>query len=393
MLAVQRKKPAAPVSPTPAAPQPAPALGGNPVPSQGAASCACGGTCPRCQSAAAPSTLPITQTAGPVIARQPKPGAPTEKDPRDTVKAAIATFTSEASTIGGAQGKVDAASFETSINNWYAKVTDTQRLIKDQLSGDVLLDRDLQAAYISAIRALMPKAATALGTTEDALYGTNSARIPLWAWQSAHRRETNISTPLDQGQAVDPLSGDASFSAGNGISVTILTDTVDPAIATPVTRLVIPVDIPFTTLIAANKTETIDTFTPPSSSATIQTAYPPGMPGSGASGYGRGTTAEDIAGGKVNPQSTTLRWHEGNHGLDFVTYLKANPLPAFKGTSGMTKTKFNNEITAYKSAIKAYTASAEKASSKLTHCVGTTIDTYNQANAKPGAKVKLECTP
>lgn len=353
--------------------------------------CACGGGCQRCQSAS-PATLTITQTAGPVIAREPKPGAPTEKDHRDAVKAAIATFTNAATTIGSAQGKVDAASFETDINGWYAKVTDTQKLIKDQLSGDTLLDRDLQAAYISAIRALMPKAATALGTTEDALYGVNSARIPMWAWQSAHRQETGISTPLDQGQAVDPLSGEVGFSTSSGASVKILTDMVDPSITTPVTRLLIPVDIPFTTLISG-KTETIDTFTAPANLATIQTAYPPGMPGSTTSGYGRGTTAEDIAGGKVNPASTTLRWHEGNHGLDYVAYLKANPLPTFNGTSGMTRRKFTDEIATYKAAVKAYAASAEKASNKLTHCVGTTIDTYNQAHPVPGTKIKLECTP
>ena len=336
--------------------------------------------------------MPISQTASPVIAREPKPGAPTDKDHRDAVKAAIATFTNAASTIGGAQGKVDAASFETSINGWYAKVTDTQQLIKDKLSGDVLLDRDLQAAYISAIRALMPKAATALGTTEGALYGVNSARIPMWAWQSAHCQGTGISTPLDQGQAVDPLSGEVVFSAAGGTSVKILTDMVDPGISTPVTRLLIPVDIPFTTAIAG-KTETIDAFTAPANLATIQTAYPSGVPGSTASGYGRGTTTEDIAGGKVNPLSTTLRWHEGNHGLDYVAYLKANPLPTFNGTTGMTRKKFTDEIATYKAAAKAYAAKAEKASDKLTHCVGTTIDTYNQANAAPGAKVKLECTP
>ncbi|MBC7701440.1 hypothetical protein [Aquabacterium sp.] len=336
--------------------------------------------------------MPITQNGGPVIAREPKSGAPTEKDHRDAVKAAIANFTNAASTIGSAQAKVNAASFETSINSWYAKVTDTQQLIKDKLSDDVLLDRDLQASYISAIRALMPKAATALSTTEDALYGVNSARIPLWAWQSEHRLETNISTPLDQGQPVDPLSGDAGFSTASGANVKILGDMVDPSVSTPVTRLLFPVDIPFTTVIAG-KSETIDDFTAPANLATIQTAYPPGMPGSTTSGYGRGTTAEDIAGGKANPQSTTLRWHEGNHGLDYVAYLKAHPLPTFNGTKGMTRKKFTDEIATYKVAVKAYAASAEKASNKLTHCVGTTIDTYNQANPVPGTKVKLECTP
>jgi len=112
----------------------------------------------------------------------------------------------------------------------------------------------------------------------------------------------------------------------------------------------------------------------------------------GSSGYGRGTTREDQAGGKVDPRSTTLRFHEGQHGLDFQAFIAANALPAFTGATGQTEQQFRDAVEAYKRAIKAYVDRATKASSRVTHCVGTTIDQYNQAQA-PGATITLECTP
>lgn len=331
-------------------------------------------------------------TAAQTIARAPQPTAPSVQDYRDFVQGTIAQFNSAASYYGDALVKVNAALFDKLIDSWYSMVVDRQKMIKDQLSGDVLLDRDLQAAYIAAIRVLMTKAATALGKTENELYGTNSGRIPLWAWQSPHRQESPISTPLDQGQAVDPLSGNVGFTTPTGIAVTILPDAVDASQSTPVTALNLPFSVPFTTK-TVNKVERIDTFTPPAPAATIQTLYPPSVSPSGTSGYGRGTTPEDIAGAKVDPQSTSLRWHEGNHGLDFQEFLKANPLPAFTGSKGQTRRQFLDAIDAYKLALKAYVGRATKASSKLTHCAGTTIDQYNQAQAAAGATVTLECTP
>ena len=357
--------------------------------------CACGGGCRSCQAASR-----RVSSSGPAIARTPMPtgttAAPGPQDYRDFVQATITHLNGAASFYGDPLVKIDAARFDTLIDTWYAMVVERQTMIKDKLNGDVLLDRDLQAAYIAAIRVLMTKAAKLFGKTEDELYGTNSGRIPLWAWKSPHRQESGISTPLDQGQAVDPLSGDVSFTTPSGIAVTILPDGVgitDPNKPTAAgTSLKLPFSVPFTSQ-TTNSVERILSITPPVPAATIQTFYPQGVTASGSSGYGRGTTREDIAGGKVDPRSTTLGWHEGNHGLDFQEFLKANPLPAFTGAVGTTKAQFDAAVAAYSAALQAYFDRANKASSKLTHCVGKTIDQFNQANAAAGATVTLECTP
>jgi hypothetical protein len=336
-----------------------------PLAAPAATACSCGGNCPRC--------------AGPMIARAPAMAAPTERDYRDFVQATI--------------GQMNAARFDTLINAWYAMVTDRDQMITAHLGDDVLLRRELQAAYIAALRALMPKAATALGQTEDALYRINNGRIPLWAWQVPHRQEAGFSTPLADGQAVDPLSGNVAF-ASNGVSVTLLPDSVGVADPdhpdTASTRLLINTVVPY--MKTKGDAPRIVSFTPPARTASLQTLYPPGLAADGPAGYGRGTTAEDDAGSKVDPRSTTLRFHEGQHGLDLQAFLAANALPAFTGATGQTEPQFIAAVEAYADAVRDYIDRAKRASSRATHCVGTTIDQHNQAQA-PGATITLECTP
>ena len=377
------RAPVAPASPLRSS-QPAP----GPLSAPAASACSCGGNCPRC------AAMPALGASAPVIARAPAVSTPTERDYRDFVQATIGQLNAAASFYADPLVQMNAARFDTLINAWYAMVTDRDKMITDHLGGDVLLRRELQAAYIAALRALMPKAATALGQTEDALYRINNGRIPLWAWQVPHRQEAGFSTPLADGQAVDPLGGNVAFTS-NGVSVTLLPDGVgvtDPANPSAAgTRLLFPISVPFTTTIT-NGVARIASFTPPAAVATLQTLYPPGVSAGGSSGYGRGTTREDQAGGKVDPRSTTLRFHEGQHGLDFQAFIAANALPAFTGATGQTEQQFRDAVEAYKRAIKAYVDRATKASSRVTHCVGTTIDQYNQAQA-PGATITLECTP
>jgi hypothetical protein len=346
--------------------------------------CSCGGNCPRCAA------------SGPVIARAPAAAAaaPTERDYRDFVQATIGHLNAAASFYAEPLVQMNAARFDTLIDTWYAMVTDRDKMITDHLGGDVLLRRELQAAYIAALRALMPKAATALGQTEDALYRINNGRIPLWAWQVPHRQEAGFSTPLADGQAVDPLGGNVAF-ASNGVSVTLLPDGVgvtDPANPTAAsTRLLIDTIVPYTKTRAA--VPRIVSFTPPARAASLQTLYPPGVSAGGSSGYGRGTTPEDVAGARVDPRSTTLRFHEGQHGLDLQAFIATNALPAFTGSIGQTEAQFIAAVQAYTLAVQAYIDRAMRASSVVTHCVGTTIDQYNLAQPHAGATIVRECTP
>lgn len=391
---------------------PRPAANGGSDRADGA--CACGGGCQRCKAAAQASPA---LAGGATIQRTPAPpatprttgtlgsmgtmgttttAAPSTQDYRDFVQATIDQFNRSASYFGDPLVRFDRARFDTVIDNWYAMVVERQQMIRDRLNGDVLLDRDLQAAYIAALGALIAKAATLFNQTHDTLYGVNSGRIPLWAWQAPHRQEAGFSTPLGPGQGVDPLSGNVGFATATGIGVTILPDAT--GIADPshprsaVTRMQMPFSVPFTSQTAGG-VERILTLTPPVPAATIQTFYPPGVSASGPSGYGRGTTREDTAGSRVDARSTSLRWHEGNHGLDFQRLLQANPLPAFTSAVGNTRAQFDAAVAVYTAALQAYFNRANAASSVLTHCVGTTIDQFNRTNAAAGATVTLECGP
>jgi hypothetical protein len=320
------------------------------------------------------------------IWRQPKPAA---KSPKDIVQAAIDAFNASAKTYADAKTQLDSAKFEKEINDWYASVTDTDKMIDDKLKGDVLMKRALQSAYTAAIRALISKAATALSKTEGDLYRENTGRIPMWAWQTPHHTELNITSPIPEGASADQFSGNVTYSTKNGFDVTILPDDRDPSLGSEGnTTIIVTSKVDFTT--TGGK---VDGFTVSKPTATIQTFYGPSAKSSGTSAYGRGTTAEDIAGGKVTPRSTSVGFHEGMHGVDFMQFVEANNPPKFGGTKDMAEATFKKKITEYQAALKAYGEKATAFSSRRTHCVGTTIDQYKQANAAVGAKIKLECKP
>jgi hypothetical protein len=117
----------------------------------------------------------------------------------------------------------------------------------------------------------------------------------------------------------------------------------------------------------------VSSFTGPGAArATIRTTYGPGATAAGSSGYGRGTTQPDKRAGK-----TSLGFHEGQHGLDFVEFLAAHPFPQFGGAIGMPIQDFKDAITAYHAAIQQYDADIKDFSVQQTDCVGTTIDQFN----------------
>ena len=106
---------------------------------------------------------------------------------------------------------------------------------------------------------------------------------------------------------------------------------------------------------------------------------------------GRGTTSEDVAGGRVTPASTTLRFHEGSHGLDFMEFLGANAPAEFTGTVGMTTAEFRTALSDWDAATRRYSDDINAFSTRNTDCVGTTIDDFSRANARRGQRIVLEC--
>ena len=93
---------------------------------------------------------------------------------------------------------------------------------------------------------------------------------------------------------------------------------------------------------------------------------------SATSGYGRGTTKEDIAN-----KATALRVHEGTHGEDFIEFARTHPLPVFMGKNGDTKAVFDKATTSFKAALSDWIKQLQ-AVKKTTDCVGKTIDEFHK---------------
>jgi hypothetical protein len=289
---------------------------------------------------------------------------------------------------------IDRARFDRVINGWYAAVVNQERIIDADLGGDRALKADLRAAYTSAIRVLISRAATALKKSEAELYRENSGRIPLWAWQTPHHIEQFISTPIPEGRSATPITGEVDFST-SGFDVTIKPDGVDPTLGNRAeTRQDVQGGrINYQWQSRRGRRIVIGFNGPGTPTVTIQTFYGRGVTAASPSGYGRGTTPEDIAGGRVTPRSTSLGFHEGSHGLDFVEFLETNPAPQFTGAVGMTVAQFEAAKRRYQRDISNYGNRMEEFSTRRTDCVGTTIDQFNQANGAAGAQVNLVCVP
>jgi hypothetical protein len=325
-----------------------------------------------------------------VVQRQPTPAS--ARDRADFIESTIQWFTSAAGFWSGA--KIDQARFDRVIDNWYSMVNDRENTIDTELQGDPGLKRRLHGAYIAAIRTLMSNAARQLGKTEDDLYRENIGRIPMWAWQTAHHTETNISTPIAEGRSADVITGEVHFDA-NGIQVTIARDRPnDPSVRSGAkTNIALHwISHPRYQWEMRGGKKIITAFDPlPAPTARIQSSFSAGSSSVGRSGYGRGTTPQDVAGGRVTPRSTSVGFHEGSHGLDFVRFLEQNAPPRFTGAVGMTEADFLAAGRRLDSAWKAYNRRVHAVSTANTDCVGTTIDQFHQAQAGRGARITREC--
>jgi hypothetical protein len=180
-------------------------------------------------------------------------------------------------------------------------------------------------------------------------------------------RLQKITTPLGMGTTFEP-GGAATLTIG-GVAISVLPDTTTEDEQWR--------DSAFTNIgLAGGRIEyveagdgTIKSVTNPGQlTATVQTIYGPGARPTGPSGYGRGTTTEDIRAG-----TTSLRFHEGRHALDFFDFLRNNPAPVFAGKAGDTVEQFEKAMDAYKAAITAYHARVVRFTVEQTDCPGKPI--------------------
>ncbi len=98
---------------------------------------------------------------------------------------------------------------------------------------------------------------------------------------------------------------------------------------------------------------------------TIQTRYNPTAKLDEQAGYGRGTAPGD-------PQKT-LRYHESQHGVDLLHFLRTKPFPIFQGKVGDTQQQFQAAQKQYQDDMTAYFTRAVEYSARNTDCPGTPI--------------------
>jgi hypothetical protein len=82
---------------------------------------------------------------------------------------------------------------------------------------------------------------------------------------------------------------------------------------------------------------------------TIQTVYGKKVTSSSSSAYGRGAIKSDIDAGHG-----TLGFHEGNHGIDFMDYVKSHPFPEIVIDTPISKKEFNALKKEWKTEFQAY---------------------------------------
>jgi hypothetical protein len=187
-----------------------------------------------------------------------------------------------------------------------------------------------------------------------------------------------FSTPVQAGSAVDPLSGNMVMKIGN-VNVVIEPDVRGAAGVkggdTGENLVLDPQNIPGYNYDAKGIVKDFPGYTP-TATLKIVTRYEAGVKPEVTSGYGRGTTPQD-----VGNKATGLRFHEGSHGEDYLNFMRNNPLPVFMGKNGDTVKAFKAARKNYLDALSAWGKQIKKLSERQTDCVGKTIDEFHKGEA------------
>jgi hypothetical protein len=186
-----------------------------------------------------------------------------------------------------------------------------------------------------------------------------------------------ISTPAKPGAGIDPISGDMTMTIGN-VNVVIKPDVRGAAGVkggdTSWKFHVDPPRVPDYDFDTSTKDQLVTKFPDftPVITVEITTGYEAGVPPEGPSGYGRGTTAED-----VRNKATSIRFHEGSHGEDAINFVRQNPYPVFGGKVEMKKADFEKAKKTYNDAVSDWGKALNKIKLKG-ECVGKTIDEFHK---------------
>lgn len=318
-------------------------------------------------------------------------GAATSADQRDFIRDTVQFFERSAEHYQQV-ATVGPAVFDRVIDSWYSMVVRQEQLIDSALAGDAALKASLRAAYTAALRVLVSQRAAAGGGSEDDLYRINSGRIPLWAQPHPSHLEAGVTTPIPDDVTVTQRRGRFLFSL-NGFDVTVSPDTrVRRQSDSGLTHR----DIHWGGIRArfrgarGNLVAT-SLSGPPTPRLTLFTSYRRGVDTTATSAYGRGTTAEDVAGARVTTESDSLAFHESRHSQATLDFIRANRPPAFTRQVGDAMADVNAAITQWQSDARDYSNRLSRADKDQVHCVGFTIDQFHLANARRGQRIVQEC--
>jgi hypothetical protein len=316
-----------------------------------------------------------------VLFRQPRPGqagttvtrTPTDQDRRSFVADSIQFLRSAESTYAAltqmgpaAEPFGNAGSVRRVLAGFRSMMSGQGGIVLDDLGGDPKLYQGLRAAYTAAVAALLGGAAAFARRPVGELFDTYRGLIFEWAIPT--QQLPGITTPLPRSAQQDAATHVATLTVGD-VRVEFAPDVVVGPAPRAVTHHHIAYRAPGFRYQGGQVT---DFDAVPPIVIRVQTRYPRNLNPADRSGYGRGTTREDVASG-----NTTLRFHESQHGTDYLRSVREHPAPQFGGRVGMTVADFQAAITAYKNAIAAYSALLDADSLQHTDCVGTTIDDYN----------------
>jgi hypothetical protein len=257
------------------------------------------------------------------------------------------------------------------------------RVLEWRLGQGILTAQDIAAPFVSAyLRTMRPLALRAL-----------RARPTVQpAAQAELDRILAISTQIPAA-AHFTAAGDAELTV-NGMTVRILRDTRQGAQNQTQFRPVPDHQVtPRASTGSDGRVTTINGPLPRAPTIEVFTSYAGAGPQAGLdpltapSGYGRGTTAADVAAG-----NTSLHFHESRHGADFLDFIAAHPFPTYAGRVGMTAAAFKAAGRSYLSAVAVWMRQMGQASLCATDCVGTPDIDTSEHNTGAGVKCTT-CRP
>jgi len=242
-----------------------------------------------------------------------------------------------------------------------------ERLDKGQLSDGDLYNNRLRNRMTGLTTAEVTSLITKIRQWQAAQPKIHTSKIIEWL-----EVRKVISTPMPDGATVKRGSGNAveSYSLTiNGVLIRVVRDTTstkgnDTRPETNFSKNLSWEASGTTGLLTKVKDDTGASFNPRQIVVTIKTAYRGDADATSA--YGKGTTAEDVA-----EKTTTLRAHEGQHGTDYIDYIRNNQPPADL-SRGLINVLKPEDL----QALLDYTGKIAEASCELTDQIGFSQDEF-----------------